>query len=163
MAVRQLQEMGENLQTIIRRLLANETLVKLLYYTDKDPLSHEALTDEQIKEEVYEKLVKVVPKLDPLETAKSVISFRVVRGRHNAKNSEFLDLNLAVEVFVPLTQWFVKSVSLRPFLIMSEIIKSLDGKTINGMGKLESGGFDINFLTTEMSCYEMLFYMTTYD
>lgn len=163
MAVRQLQEMGENLQTIIKRLLANQTLLKLLYYTDKDPLSHDDLTDTQIREEVYEKLVKIVPRLDPVETAKSQISFRVVRGRDNPDNPEFMDMNMAIEVFVPLTQWFIKDVSLRPFLIMSEIIKSLDNKTINGMGKMISGGFDINFISTEMSCYEMIFSIITYD
>ena len=32
MAVRKLQEMGENLQLIVKRLLANQTLLKLLYY-----------------------------------------------------------------------------------------------------------------------------------
>ena len=33
MAVRKLQEMGENLQLIVKRLLANQTLLKLLYYS----------------------------------------------------------------------------------------------------------------------------------
>ena len=31
MAVRKLQEMGENLQLIVKRLLANQTLLKLLF------------------------------------------------------------------------------------------------------------------------------------
>ena len=55
MAVRKLQEMGENLQLIVKRLLANQTLLKLLYYTDKDPLSQPELTKDIIKEEVFEK------------------------------------------------------------------------------------------------------------
>ena len=46
---------------------------------------------------------------------------------------------------------------------MSEIEKSLDGKTINGLGNMECMGFDINFLTTEISCYEMTFNIVTYD
>ena len=40
---------------------------------------------------------------------------------------------------------------------MGEIKKSLDDKTINGMGKMLCTGFDLNFLTEEMSCYEMIF------
>jgi hypothetical protein len=47
MAVRNCREIGENLQLIIKRLIANDNLVKLLYYTDADPLSHENLTAEQ--------------------------------------------------------------------------------------------------------------------
>lgn len=163
MSVRQLQEMGENLQSIVKRLLANQTLLKLLYYTDKDPLSQPDLPREVIKEEIYEKLVKVVPRLEPRETAKSIVAFRVVKGNKTPTNDEFQNIRINFEVFVPLTQWILKSDSLRPFLIMSEVIKSLDSKKINGLGEMSFGGFEINFLTDEMSCYEMYFNITTYD
>lgn len=163
MAVRKLQEMGENLQTIVKRLTANQNLLKLLYYTDKDPFNNQDLDEEIIKTKVFNKLIKIVPKLDPKETATSIISFRVVRGRKTGTNSEFNNITINFEVFVPLTQWIIKDVSLRPFLIMSEIEKSLDGKTINGLGKMECMGFDINFLTTEISCYEMTFNIVAYD
>ena len=163
MAVRKLQEMGENLQTIVKRLTANQNLLKLLYYTDKDPFNNQDLDEETIKTKVFNKLIKIVPKLDPKETATSIISFRVVRGRKTSANGEFNNITINFEVFVPLTQWIIKDVSLRPFLIMSEIEKSLDGKTINGLGKMECMGFDINFLTTEISCYEMTFNIVAYD
>ena len=32
--IKYLNELGENLQKIIKRLMANQTLVKYLYYTD---------------------------------------------------------------------------------------------------------------------------------
>ena len=163
MAVRKLQEMGENLQTIVKRLTANQNLLKLLYYTDKDPFNNQDLDEETIKTKVFNKLIKIVPKLDSKETATSIISFKVVRGRKTSANGEFNNITINFEVFVPLTQWIIKDVSLRPFLIMSEIEKSLDGKTINGLGKMECMGFDINFLTTEISCYEMTFNIVTYD
>lgn len=163
MAVRQLQEMGVNLQTIVKRLAANQTLLKLLYYTDKDPLNKPDISNEVFKNEIFEKLIKIVPRLNPKEDSTSIVAFRVVRGRPNAKNDEFQDIMINFEIFVPLTQWIMKSDSLRPFLIMSEIDKSLDGKTINGLGKMSFNGFDINFLTDEMSCYEMSFIITTYD
>ena len=37
MGVRNCSEIGVNLHNIINRLLNNDDLVKLLYYTDKDP------------------------------------------------------------------------------------------------------------------------------
>ena len=49
MGVRNCKEIGENLQKIVRRLMANNNLVNLLYYTDKDPLSQPYLTEEQKK------------------------------------------------------------------------------------------------------------------
>jgi hypothetical protein len=39
MGVRNCREIGENLQKIVTRLMANDRLVNLLYYTDKDPLN----------------------------------------------------------------------------------------------------------------------------
>ena len=163
MAVRNCAEIGENLQKIVRALMGNQDLLKYLYYTDKDPLSHDDLTDEQKRKEVFEKLIKIVPRVGPKEDAKSLISIRVSRGVTNAENSEFRDLLLSIEVFTPLTQWLLKSDNLRPFLIMGEIQKTLAGKKVNGLGKLSGGDFSLNYMTEEISCYEQMFSITTYD
>ena len=163
MTTRNLEDLGPNLQKIVTRLQANQTLLKLLYYTGKDPYSSEDLTPAQIKTEVFEKLIKVVPRVGPKETATSVIALRVVRGLSNPGNNEFRDFQIAIEVFVPLTQWFIKDSNLRPFAIMGEIHKSLNNKTIDGLGKMVGGDFQINFLTDEISCYEMTYNITSYD
>ena len=163
MAVRNFEEMGDNLQKIFKRLQQNQNLLKLLYYTDKDPLSGADLTEEQIKKEIFEKLIKVVPRVGAKETAHSIITLRVVSGDVISKNSEFLNLRLNIEIFTPLTQWIVKNESLRPFLIMSEINKSLDDKKVDGMGKMQFQNFSLKFLTDEISCYEMNYGVITYD
>lgn len=161
--VRNLAEMGENLQKIFKRLQSNQNLLKLLYYTEPDPLNQSELTQEQIKKEIYEKLIKIVPRVGPKETAKSIISLRVVRGRPISSNTEFENTSIAIEIFVPLTQWIIKDESLRPFMIMGEIKNSLKDKKINGMGKMIYTGYDLSFLTDEISCYEMTFNIQNYD
>lgn len=161
--VRDLAEMGENLQKIFKRLQANQNLLKLLYYTDKDPLNKPDLTEEQIKKEIFEKLIKIVPRVGPKETATSLISLKVMRGRPISSNNEFENTAVSVEIFTPLTQWLIKDESLRPFKIMGEIKKSLKDKTINGMGKMNYTGYDLNFLTDEISAYEMTFNIQVYD
>lgn len=163
MNVRNCADLGINAQYIIKRLFANQNLLKLLYYTDKDPLSHEDLTEEQIQNEIFEKLVKIVPRVGPKETAHSVIAVRIARGRGLATNSEFKNVNISIEVFVPLTQWIIKDTNLRPFAIMGEVQKSLNGKKIEGLGKMLGGDFDLNFLTEEISAYEQTFVITSYD
>ena len=163
MDVRNCEDIGINAQYIIKRLLANQNLLKLLYYTDKDPLSHEDLTPEQIKEEVFGKLVKIVPRVGPKETAHSIIALRIARGRGLARNSEFKNVMISIETFVPMTQWIIKDTNLRPFAIMGEVQKSLNNKKIEGMGKLTGGDFDLNFLTEEISAYEQTFVLTSYD
>jgi hypothetical protein len=64
---------------------------------------------------------------------------------------------------VPLSSWIIKDTNLRPFAILGEIEKSLEGKKINGLGQIEGGDFDLSFLTKEMSCYEQTFWITTYE
>ena len=163
MTVRDCTDIGVNAQYIMKRLLANQNLLKLLYYTDKDPLSHDDLTQEQIQDEIFEKLVKIVPRVGPKETAHSLIAIRIARARGLASNNEFKNVNISIEVFVPMTQWIIKDTNLRPFAIMGEVQKSLNGKKIEGLGKLTGGDFSLNFLTEEISAYEQTFILTSYD
>ena len=163
MSVRYCSELGENLQIIIQRLCANQDLLKLLYFSDKDPLGHEDIDSEVIQKEIQNKLVKVIPVVGPKETAQCTAVLRVIGGYKIPGNSEFKTVKLAVEIFVPLTQWFIKSTNLRPFLILGEIQKSLEGKTINGLGKLSGGDFSLNFISDEVCSYEMLFDIIAYD
>lgn len=163
MGVRNCAEIGENLQKIIKRLIANDNLVNLLYYTDKDPLNQPHLTDQEKKEKVFEKLIKIVPRIGPKETAQSIVAVRVIGGNKLGSNTEFRNIKIAIEVFVPLTQWIIKEINLRPFAILGEIEKSLQGKTINGLGKLEGGDFELNFLTEEIGAYEQFFQVVTYE
>ena len=149
--VRNLEELGPFLQKIMVRLTTNQNLLKLLYYSDKAPLEKKDLTQDQITNEVFDKLIKIVPRIG------------VVDGARLSSNIEFQRIVLAIEIFVPLTQWKMKGTNLRPFSIMGEIQKSLNGKVIDGIGKLRGGDFEINFLTDEMSCYEMTFDLTAYD
>lgn len=163
MGVRNCRDIGENLQKIVSRLMANDTLVKLLYYTDKDPYSKTALTAAEKKSEIYEKLIKIIPRVGVKDTAASIIVIQVVSGTINSENSQFKDLTIQVEVFVPLTQWFIKDSNLRPFAILGEIQESLNEKTINGLGKMIGGSFDLNFITEELSCYIQTYEITSYD
>ena len=162
MAVRNCAEIGENLQKIAKRLLANENLLKLLYYTNKDPLAH-SLSDHEKKTEFFEKLIKIVPKVDTREDEKSVVVIRVIGGNKIGSNTDFRNVKISIEVFVPMSVWIIKDTNLRPFAILGEIEKSLQGKTVNGLGKIEGGDFELSFLTKEMSCYEQTFWITTYE
>lgn len=163
MAIHNCAEIGENLQKIVARLMANDRLVNLLYYSDKDPYSQPPLNEEQKRAVVFEKLIKTIPRIGPKEDAKSIVSIRVVRGSKLGSNSEFKNVTIHIEVFVPLTQWFFKDSNLRPFAILGEIQKSLEGKTVNGLGKIQGGDFALNFITDEISCYEQVFNIISYD
>ena len=72
--VRNLKELGSFMQRIVKRLMNNQNLLKLLYYTDKDPLSQSDISNDTIRKEIYEKLIKVIPRVGPKETASSLIA-----------------------------------------------------------------------------------------
>lgn len=162
MGVRNCAEIGENAQKIIRRLMANQDLVKLLYYTDKDPLSHEDLSQKEIEEKIFEKYIKIIPRIGPTEYSNSIIAMAISQGSSN-ENNEFRNIAITFDILVPVTQWIIKDTNLRPFKIMGEMQKSLVGKTINGLGKMSGGTFSLNYITDEMTCYKQFFSITTYD
>lgn len=179
MGVRNCKDIGENLRKIIWRLMQNKDLIKLLYYTDINPLSHDIIAEARSKypsevndedaynkfcaNEIFEKLVKIVPRVGPKETANSILAIQIQTGHRNPGNGEFRNIGIVIESFVPLTQWLINDDQLRPFYILGEVQKSLADKTINGLGKLEGGDFDINFLTDEISCYEQTFQIINYE
>ena len=163
MGVRNCNELGENLQKIVSRLLANDDLVKLLYYEDMDPLGQSALSTEEKQKQIFEKLIKTVPRVGTKDTAKSVIVVYVQRASKIAGNKEFKNVRILVDVIVPLTQWYIKSTNLRPFAILGKVQESLDNKTINGLGKMSGGDFELNFVTDDVICYQQSYEITEYD
>lgn len=163
--VRFLQEMGSNLIKMMKRLLANQNLLRLLTYTDKDPL---ALDKADIKaNEAYLQgdngVVRIIPVIGAKENSQSIITLRVLKGVPSMDNPEFLDIYFSIEVFVPNEQWIIKGDNLRPYSIMGEIQKSLEGKNINGLGTIRGSGFSVNFFTEEMSAFIMNYRITQYN
>ena len=163
MGVRNCQELGINLQKIISRLLANNDLVKLLYYENDDPLSGSNLSNEIKQKEVFEKLIKTVPKVGTKDTAKSVLVVYVQKAGKIPGNKEFRNVTILVDIIVPLTQWYIRDNNLRPFAILGKVQESLDEKTINGLGKISGGDFSLNFVTDDVICYQQVFEITEYD
>ena len=162
MGVRNCEELGLNLQKIVGRLVANDDLVKLLYHTDDNPLGHSALTQEDKQKEIFEKLIKTVPRVGTKDTEKSVVVVYVQRAAKIAGNKEFKNVRILVDVIVPLTQWYIQGSNLRPFAILGQVQKSLDEKTVNGLGKISGGDFEINFVTDDVICYQQVFEITEY-
>jgi hypothetical protein len=83
------------------------------------------------------------------------LALYIPSGQGLADNNEFRRITINIDVYTPLTQWIIKDSNLRPFAIMSEIQESLNNKTINGLGKIKCGDFDLVLITEDVSCYKM--------
>lgn len=156
MGVRNSKELGANLFQIAKRLLSNQSLLKYLKCTSADPLEHDNI--ENPFETVLHNNIKVVPLVDEDEfnsESKIVVVFE--GGEVESSNTEYVELSLDVLVYVPLSQWQINDINLRPFLIMSEIENSLKNKRVEGLGVMNYHGFDLSLLTDKTSCYKMRF------
>ena len=162
MGARNCQELGINLQKICSRLMANDNLVKLLYYTEIDPFGQTTLTEEE-KKKLFNDLICIVPRVGTREDSRSVIAVYIPKANSVSGNKEFKNVTIAIDIFVPLTQWIIKDSNLRPFAILGEIQESLNEKTINGLGKMSGGDFELTFLTDESSCYTQIYRITNYE
>lgn len=175
MSVRNYSDIGENARLIIERLMANPKLMRLLVYTDKDPFGpaklisgqlisgHYDVTKDFIEKNILNEYIKIVPRITPDEVSHPIIVLRFDTFLPNLANKEFKDVTLNIVVSVPLEQWAIKNENLRPFLIMGEIENSLRGKTVNGLGRIESAGAQVNFFTDEIGQYQMTYIITSYD
>lgn len=162
MGARNCQELGVNLQKICSRLMANDQLINLLYYEDLDPLNQEPLNEQQ-KQKLFNDLICIVPRVGTREDSRSVIAIYIPKASSLSGNKEFKNVVIAVDIFVPLNQWIIKDSNLRPFAIMGEIQSSLNDKTVNGLGKIKGGDFELVTLTDEMSVYRQTYMITEYE
>lgn len=163
MSIRNCGELGINLQKIVSRLMSNDKLVKLLYYQHKDPIGANALSEKEKQEKIYEKLIKITPRMVEDDTNNCVVVVYVVAGRKDKSNSEFKTVRIAVDIFVPLEMWVIKDSNLRPFAILGEIQNSLEGKKVNGLGEISGGDFELTNLTDKISVYSQTFSIVEYD
>lgn len=157
MSIKNCSELGLNLQKIIKRLLADQDLCKFLYYTDKDPLSNPDIDSKLILDE---KLIRVIPKMSPEETGRSILVIVIQNGIKDSGNLEYSNIRININVYVPLEQWTIKNQNLRPFAIIGEIQSALDGKNVNGLGYLHGGDFNLEFVGDDLSSYVVEFQVT---
>lgn len=162
MAIRNSNELGINLVKMANLLLTNSRLCRLLKYTDRDPLSSEKHPEPE-RAGILHNNIKVVPLVNEEEgTTESTIVLTFTEGKIQ-NNKEFKTLFFDVLVYVPLKEWIINDESLRPFLIMSEVEKSLKKKRVENLGTIKYNSFSLHLITDIMSCYRMRFEIDVFD
>lgn len=149
------QNLGINLQLIVSRLLLNQKLLKLLKFSDQDPLSHIDISQSEANE-MKNTFIKITPSAGSLTTDTSSLVIIVKDGIINPDNSKYLTVSIVIGIYSPISQWIIKDSNLRPFAIMNEVSKTLNGVQIKGLGKLKFNEFDLAMLSNdENSCYNL--------
>ena len=138
----------KDMNIIVDRIMKNDRLKKMLYYTSRDCLDRPKLTDEQTAE-LFGKNIKIVPKL---YVDGSVLNYIIVsfdNFTRNGQNSEFRDNIIEFDIICHFDQWHMKDFELRPYKIAAELDTMFNEQRLTGIGKLEFLGANQMILTDE--------------
>ena len=140
--------MEKDMRLIVDKIMKNDRLKKLLFYTSKDCMSKPKLTEDQTID-LFGKQIKIIPKLT---IDKSVLNYIIVsfdNFTENANNSEFRDNLIEFDIICHFDQWHLKDFELRPYKIAAELDSMFNGEYLTGIGKVEFLGANQMILTDE--------------
>ena len=138
----------KDMEIITEKMMKNDRLKKLLYYTTKDCLDKPNLTQEQ-NVELFGKNIKLVPKLYVDGSVQNYIIVSFDNFTKNATNPEFRDNIIEFDIICHFDQWQLKDFQLRPYRIAAELDSVFDKKHLTGIGELEFLGANQLILTDE--------------
>lgn len=124
---------------IVRDILNNENLKKLLFYEDKNCLSLPQLTTEQTAS-LIDKQIKICPKQKIDSDTHSYIYITFDNFVPNDNNPEFRNNLIIFSIVSHFDSWNLGDFQLRPYKIAGEIDSMFCGKNIAGIGRLELVG-----------------------
>ena len=138
----------KDMNIIVDRIMKNERLKKMLFYTSRDCLDRPKLTPDETCS-LFGKQIKIVPKL---YVDGSVLNYMIVSFDNfspNITNPEFRDNIIEFDIICHYDQWQMKDFELRPYKIAAELDSMFDGKHLTGIGRLEFVGANQMILTDE--------------
>ena len=138
----------KDMNIIIDRIMKNDRLKKMLYYTTRDCLDRPRVTDDQALE-MFGKNIKIVPKLYVDGSVLNYIIISFDNFVENRENPEFRDNIIEFDIICHFDQWHMKDFALRPYKIAAELDTMFDEQRLTGIGKLEFLGASQIILTDE--------------
>lgn len=145
---------GDKLKIIAKRMMTDEELCKLLYFSD-NPLEQENVEDKN--KNILNKHIIVNTEV-PYDSDKgSYILITMNNIDPNLTNTEVLDVEIFVDIICPTDDWNYSGPSLRPFTIMKKVIETFENIDLEGVGKLKFEGASLAVAANSMSGYTVRF------
>ena len=150
--------MEKDTNLIINKMLGNERLKRLLYYTDRHALNRPNLNEDQSLE-LIGKNIKIVPKL---AVDSSVLNYIIVSFDKfiPTDNPEFRDNTIEFDIVCHFDQWQLQDFALRPYKIAAEIDSMFNDTHLTGIGTLQFVGATQIVLTDEFAGLCLLYEAT---
>ena len=144
------------MEVITYKILQNERLKRLLYYTTKDALDRPNIT-EDASLELFGKNIKNIPKLQFNKEVLNYINIHFDGFVPNDTNPAFRDNIIVFNIVCHFDQWNLKGFSLRPYKIAAEIDSMFNNQRLTGIGKLEFLGMNQKVYNDEFAGLNMIF------
>lgn len=141
---------NKDLDIIIKRMLKNDRLQKLLYYTTPRPLDQKALTEDQ-QIELINNNIKIIPKL---YIDGSVLNYIIIDFDNfipNRTNPEFRDNIISFTIVCHFDQWNLGDFDLRPYRIAAELDTLFNNTHLTGIGTLQFLGCNQQLINEEFA------------
>ena len=146
---------NKDMRLLVDKILSNDRLCRLLYYTTKDALEKPKVPDNE-KIAMFNKEIRIVPKL---YVDKPVLNYIIISFDNfvESENPEFRDNIIEFDILCHFDQWQLKDFDLRPYRIAAELDSMLDKKKLTGIGKVEFYGAKEILLTDEFAGLCLMF------
>ncbi len=146
----------KDMEIITNKILKNERLKKLLYYTTNDALDKPNI-GEDASLELFGKNIKIVPKLYIDGSVLNYIIISFDNFTPNATNPEYRDNIISFDVICHFDQWQLGGFSLRPYRIAAELDSMFNEKHLTGIGELQFLGANQIILNDEFAGFSLMY------
>lgn len=126
----------KDLSLIVKKILNNQRLCKMLYYTQKDCLQADDLTPTQTLS-LIDNQIKIVPKLDIDPECPIYIIITFNNFSPNMTNPEFRDCLINFDILCHPDHWNLGNFQLRPHKIAGELDAMFNGHKLTGIGEIQ--------------------------
>lgn len=138
----------KDMRLIVDKIMKNERLKKLLFYTTKDCIKKPNLTEDETIE-LFGKEIKIVPKISIDNSVLNYIIINFDNFMESKTNPQFRDNIIEFDIICHFDQWHLKDFELRPYKIAAELDSMFNNQHLTGIGKLEFLGASQMILTDE--------------
>lgn len=153
--------LSKNTMVLIDEVLKNQNLLKLIEYNDRNPLSGDDIVNRGAL--VMNKIIPapftgVVPK-------EQQTNLRIFFPDGRLQNRAVLDSTVVFQIVVHNNLWTISNKNrdrvLRPYEIMSELVKVFEDKSIKTLGVIHFKRFKYQYIDKDYGIYNLEAEMTT--
>ena len=123
----------KDLALIIKQIMENQNLMKMLYYTQQDCLKAKDLSKQQIYG-MLNKQIKIVPQIKIDTECPTYVLITFTNFTPNATNPEFRDFYMNFDILCHPDHWNLGDFQLRPHKIAGELDAMFRDKKLTGIG-----------------------------